>query len=209
MAHGPSARQPNRLCPAAIGRLGPGGPVIILLFGPSAAGKSTVARMMAGRMPRCAHIEVDVLRYMVVGGLVAYSAGTPPWQAPQEYARQCRLGVENAVSLARNLARDSFSSVIEGLEDDCRPGSGWAQKALAGHRCLSVALVCDESTMTQRRRQRGAGDDLPPALLTEIRWYRENAALFDCTVDTSDGDAGGAAAAVMAPLGLPAQTAAR
>ncbi len=97
---------------------------IILLFGPSGAGKSTLARLLAGRLPRCACIEVDTLRYMIVGGLVAGSGGTPPSQAPVEYQRQCWLGVANAVRLAQGFAVEGFSSVIEGLENDCRPGTG-------------------------------------------------------------------------------------
>ncbi len=57
-------------------------PVVLLLFGANCTGKSTIGRLVAGRLPRCAFIEVDALRYLVVGGLVAYSAGIPPSQAP-------------------------------------------------------------------------------------------------------------------------------
>ena len=79
-------------------------PSTVLLFRPSCAGKSTLGRAVAGRLSRCAFIEVDALRYMVRGGLVAYSRGTPPWEQPEEYKRQRRLGVENAVRLARGFA---------------------------------------------------------------------------------------------------------
>jgi hypothetical protein len=62
---------------------------IILLFGPSGTGKSTLTRLLAGRLPQCAFIEVNTPRYMIVGGLMADSGGTPPSQAPEEYERQC------------------------------------------------------------------------------------------------------------------------
>ena len=102
---------------------------IILLYGSSGTGKSTLGRLLAGLMPRCAFIEVDTLRYMIVGGLVAESGGISPSKAPEEYHRQCWLGVGNAVGLAERFANEGFSSVIEGLEDDCRPGTGWIERS--------------------------------------------------------------------------------
>jgi hypothetical protein len=66
---------------------------INLLFGPSDTGKSILTRLLAGRLPQCAFIEVDTPRYMMVGGLMADSGGTPPSQAPEEYERPCRRPV--------------------------------------------------------------------------------------------------------------------
>jgi energy-coupling factor transporter ATP-binding protein EcfA2 len=159
---------------------------IILLFGPSGTGKSTLARLLAGRLPRCAFIEVDTLRYMIVGGLVAGSGGTPPSQAPEEYQRQCWLGVANAVRLAEQFATEGFSSVIEGLEDDCRPGTGWIERSFPGYSVCSVAVVCAEAVLSERWGQRGWGSHLSPQAIEELRWYRENRSLFACLVDTTE-----------------------
>jgi energy-coupling factor transporter ATP-binding protein EcfA2 len=159
---------------------------IILLFGPSGAGKSTLARLLAGRLPRCACIEVDTLRYMIVGGLVAGSGGTPPSQAPVEYQRQCWLGVANAVRLAQGFATEGFSCVIEGLENDCRPDTGWIELTFPECSVCSVAVVCAEAVLSERRRQRGWDYHLSPEVLEELRWYRKNSALFDCMVDTTE-----------------------
>jgi energy-coupling factor transporter ATP-binding protein EcfA2 len=163
----------------------PDRPRIILLFGPSGSGKSTLARLLAGRLPRCAHIEVDMLRYMVVGGLVAHSGGMPPDQAPDEYRRQCWLGVVNAVRLAEGFAAAGFSSVIEGLEDECRPGTGWIERTFPGIEVCSVALICSEAELSERWRQRGWGRELSPVAMGGLRWYRENGSLFAGVVDTT------------------------
>jgi energy-coupling factor transporter ATP-binding protein EcfA2 len=159
---------------------------IILLFGPSGTGKSTLARLLAGRLPRCAFIEVDTLRYMIVGGLVAHSGGTPPSEAPEEYQRQCWLGVANAVRLAERFAADGFSSVIEGLDDECRPGTGWIERSFPGYSVCSVAVVCAEAVLSERWGQRGWRSDLSPQAIEELRWYRENRSLFACLVDTTE-----------------------
>ena len=159
---------------------------IILLFGSSGTGKSTLGRLLAGLMPRCAFIEVDTLRYMIVGGLVADSGGISPSQAPEEYHRQCWLGVGNAVGLAERFAAEGFSSVIEGLEDDCRPSTGWIERSFPGYSVCSVALVCEEPVLSQRWFQRGWGNHLTPQAIDELRWYRENSSLFTCLVDTTD-----------------------
>jgi energy-coupling factor transporter ATP-binding protein EcfA2 len=159
---------------------------IVLLFGPSATGKSTLARLLAGRLSRCASIEVDTLHYMVVGGLVAHSGGTPPDQAPEEYRRQCWLAVANAVRLAEGFATEGFSSVIEGLENDCRPGTGWIERTFPGYSVCSVAVVCAEAVLSERWRQRGWDSRLSPEVLHELLWYRANSSLFACLVDTTE-----------------------
>ncbi len=41
---------------------------VVLITGVMAAGKSTVAELLAGRLPRAAHVRGDVFRRMVVSG---------------------------------------------------------------------------------------------------------------------------------------------
>jgi len=159
--------------------------MIVLLFGPNCTGKSTVGKDLAGMLPRCAFIEVDVLRYMVVGGLVAYSAGVHPTQQPDEYKRQCRLAVGNAVRLAHGFAEYGFSSVIEGLEDECRPGDEWAERNFPAFTVANVAMTCDEIELTKRWTERGWGNRLPEVVRDSLQWYRDNASRFDIVVDTT------------------------
>jgi hypothetical protein len=162
------------------------GTQVVLLFGSSGTGKSTIARLLAGRLPRCANIEVDALRYMIVGSLVAHSGGMPPAQAPEEYQRQCWLGVTNAFRLAEGFAKAGFSSVIEGLEHECRPGTGWIERTFPGYSVSSVAVVCSAAVLSERWRRRGWGSHLSAEVAAELRWYRENGSLFSRLVDTTE-----------------------
>ena len=175
-----------------------GAPQIILIFGPSGAGKSTLARRLAAKLPRCAHIEVDALRYMVAGGLVAWSGGTSPALEPDEYARQCGLGMANAALLAGNFFAHGFSSVIEGLEDECRPGREWAARVLPNIPCRSIVVLCNEDVLRQRLEERGW--KITPDKLAELAWYRANAALFDFTVDTTSTAPDAAVEALLSKL---------
>jgi chloramphenicol 3-O-phosphotransferase len=157
---------------------------LILLFGISASGKTTLARALAQRMHRSAVIEVDQLRYMIVGGLVASSAGIQPAQAPEEYQRQCALGVEQAVLLARNFATHGFASIIEGLEDDCEPGYGWQERTFPDRLVVSILVSCTDEVLRRRWRERSWGD-VPAGTLQRRYDLLAQPSRFDHVVDTS------------------------
>jgi chloramphenicol 3-O-phosphotransferase len=62
------------------------GPAIVLITGIQAAGKSTVAQLLAERLPRSVHVRGDLFRRMVVNG----RADMTPDPSP-EAVRQLRL----------------------------------------------------------------------------------------------------------------------
>jgi hypothetical protein len=72
---------------------------ILILTGPPASGKNSVAPIVARSRPRCAIIDVDLVRWMLVQPHAA------PWEG-QEGRHQCRMGVENACDLAARFAAD-------------------------------------------------------------------------------------------------------
>lgn len=80
-------------------------PSVLILTGPPAAGKSTIGPMIAKQLARCAVIDVDQLRTMVVQPHIA------PWRGETGMA-QLRLGAQNACAVARNCVAAGFNVVI-------------------------------------------------------------------------------------------------
>lgn len=78
---------------------------MLLLTGPPAVGKTTCARRLAARRQRCAVVDVDDVRLMVVGGHAA------PWDG-REGAAQHRLGAENACRLATSFVAYGLDVVL-------------------------------------------------------------------------------------------------
>lgn len=161
---------------------------VFLVFGVNAVGKSSFSRKLAGRLPRCAFIEVDELRYKVVGGLVAYSSGMHPDRAPAEYSSQCEMADRNAILLARGFAEYGFSSVIDGLEEKYARRKSSLSLQLPLARLITVGLFCDPRTLCDRRAQRGWLPDLPDQIEQKLTWYRTNGGRFDYVVDTTLDD---------------------
>jgi hypothetical protein len=81
------------------------GKMILILTGPPAAGKTTIGPLIAQQLERCAVVDVDLLRAMVVQPHIA------PWRGADGQA-QLQLGAHNACTLARNFVQAGFAVVI-------------------------------------------------------------------------------------------------
>jgi predicted kinase len=77
----------------------------LVLTGGPAVGKTSTARILAQRRPRCAVIDVDDIRQLMLTG------GAAPWQG-LEGERQQRLGVANACALAENFLAEGVEVVV-------------------------------------------------------------------------------------------------
>ena len=117
-------------------------PPLVLTGGP-AVGKTVTAVHIARRQPRCAVIDVDDIRQLIVAGAVA------PWQGP-EGGRQQRLGVTNACALAKNFLANGVNVVIA---DVLTPSTAQLyRRALPG--CLIVHLIVAKAEAVRRASAR-------------------------------------------------------
>ncbi|MHA2282171.1 MAG: hypothetical protein ACXAC5_15115 [Promethearchaeota archaeon] len=150
--------------------------IVVFLRGGPAVGKSTLAGILANNLPFTAKIEQDLLRYMIVGGLVASKKGLQPADYPNEYFRQCRLGDRNVFALARNFTEAGYLTLVAGinggesaetfylLENPERarwyPDPEMLEKELPGVKTLQVVLDAAPEILSQRLVSRGWTSDV-------------------------------------------------
>ena len=84
---------------------------VYVVSGIQGAGKTSVARVLAERVPRSAHIEADVLQKMIVSGR---RWPTRP-QLDDEQAAQLRLRARNASLLADSFFEAGFTPIIDDI----------------------------------------------------------------------------------------------
>lgn len=80
-------------------------PKIVIFTGPPGAGKNSVALLLAQKLERCAFVNVDVVRRMLIKPPVA------SWES-SDSERQRRLGVRNASALTLNFVKDGADVLI-------------------------------------------------------------------------------------------------
>jgi chloramphenicol 3-O-phosphotransferase len=79
--------------------------IMLLLTGPTAAGKNTIATPLAQRFARCAVVDFDLVRAMFVHPHRA------PWQGGEGHHQQI-LGIALVCQLARGFAQAGWNVII-------------------------------------------------------------------------------------------------
>ncbi|MFQ6853606.1 AAA family ATPase [Streptomyces sp. 35M1] len=86
------------------------GPCVVLITGVMAAGKSTVAQLLAESLPRAVHVRGDVFRRMIVSG----RAEMTPDEA-EEARRQLDLRQRISAQVADAYADDGWTAVVQDI----------------------------------------------------------------------------------------------
>jgi cytidylate kinase len=84
------------------------GPAVVVITGIMAAGKSTVAQLLAERLPKSAHVRGDLFRRMVVSGRADMTPG-----AEEEAVAQLRLRHRLTATVADGYAEAGFTAVVQ------------------------------------------------------------------------------------------------
>jgi GrpB-like predicted nucleotidyltransferase (UPF0157 family)/predicted kinase len=128
-------------------------PVIYLVTGPMAAGKSTVARLLASRFERGVYLEGDVFRRSVVSGRAEMTPDPSP-----EAVEQLRLRYQLAAAAADSYCNAGFSVVLEDIV--AGPILGDWRTMIRSRPCHLVVLFPSIQAIVEReaeRAQKGYG----------------------------------------------------
>lgn len=146
-------------------------PFVLLIGGPTAAGKTTVADAWAASQRRpTAHVSPDAIRQQVRAGF--HDPAKSGWS--EETRRQFELAQDLAVLQARRYCAESFNCVID---DAMLPGvkthryEHWAEK-LADLPHQLVILLPPLDVCHGRNRERAARQRLPDELVA--RFHRDS-----------------------------------
>jgi chloramphenicol 3-O-phosphotransferase len=125
-------------------------PAIVVISGMQGAGKTTVARRLATRLPNCAHIEADELTKLIVSGRRWPEAR----EMSAEASLQLRLRLQQGCLLARSFLETGFSAVF----DDIIMGARLDELLLdmTGQAFYFVMLTPSLEAVIERERGRGS-----------------------------------------------------
>ena len=154
-------------------------PAVVLISGIMAAGKSTVAELLARRLPRSVHLRGDLFRRMVVNGRADMTA-----RASAEAWRQLRLRYELAATVADRYAAEGFTVV---LQDVVLGADLPAMVERIRHRPLAVVVLAPRAEVVaarERARSKNGYGDWPVADLDAE--FRADTPRIGLWLDTSE-----------------------
>ncbi len=181
--------------------------VALFLRGGSGVGKTTIADVLVKKIPFSAKIDIDELRYMILGGRVASWSKLKPYDYQEEYFRQCRLGDKNAFALARNFLEAGFIPIIVGLNGGessetfrllenpeyirWYPNSEILQKELPGIKIFQAILDTLPNVLAERLKEKEHNETTIQFILDQRNIFLEAVSKgpIDYIVDTSVDDA--------------------
>ncbi|MCZ0988938.1 AAA family ATPase [Streptomyces diastatochromogenes] len=83
---------------------------VVVITGVMASGKSTVAQLLAERLPRAAHVRGDAFRRMIVSGRREYAPGAG---SDDEATAQLHLRHRLSAAAADSYAEAGFTAVVQ------------------------------------------------------------------------------------------------
>lgn len=113
------------------------------------AGKTTVARALAARLPPAAHVSADMLHKMIVSGGVWPEGRT----MSEEAALQLRLRLRHMCLLGRSFAEAGFTAVLDDIVIGER--AAHLREELAGTAFTLVMLTPSLEAVKEREAGRG------------------------------------------------------
>jgi GrpB-like predicted nucleotidyltransferase (UPF0157 family) len=122
-------------------------PVVYLITGPMAAGKSTVARLLASRFERGVHLEGDVFRRSIVSGRVEMTPDPSP-----EALEQLRLRYRLAAAAADTYFGAGFTVALEDVV--AGPPLGDYRTMIRSRPCHVIVLVPSVEVVAARESER-------------------------------------------------------
>jgi Zeta toxin len=122
-------------------------PAIYLITGPMAAGKSTVARLLAGRFERGVHVEGDVFRWSIVSGREEMTRDASP-EALAQLELRYRLGAAAADAYFEAGFTVALEDVVAG------PLLGDYQTMINGRPCHVIVLAPSRQAVAEREAGR-------------------------------------------------------
>jgi hypothetical protein len=148
---------------------------MLIITGPTAAGKNTVAVLLAKQRERCAVVDFDLVRGMFV------QPHRPPWAGEEGEAQQA-LGVRLVCSLAESFAAAGWEVIIlDVLSDET---AGTYRRLLGRFSPKVVQLLPAYGELRRRFYERGAvltEDELKAVYEGQLKYTK-----YDLRVDNTD-----------------------